>query len=364
MRRSLGRMAYLLVLALALAACGNRLIATPRVIPTVVRQTALTTAESSPGTLAVEVALPPGYLSPPAVQNGVILLPVVDPAAFSGDIISAGSSTVFPVSERMAERFQDEGFPGQITVDSIGSGAGFERFCVSGETDISNASRPIKPSEVESCRKIGREPIEFRVGTDALAVVVSKDNDFVDNLTLEELALAFSTAQTWHDIRPEWPAEPILRFSPGTDSGTFDFFVEHVFHKDETLLLNAANLNLSEDDNVLVQGVAGSPYGIGYFGFAYYQHNADRLRAVPIEGVEPTGETAESGIYPLARPLLIYSDAGIMQNKPQVAAFIAFYLTFVNEEIEDVGYFPASVAALNRAKANWLQAMGLEVPQP
>ena len=298
------------------------------------------------------------------VINGEIVLPPVDPVDYTGNIITAGSSTVYPLTERMAERFQQEGFRGQVTVDSIGSGAGFERFCVAGETDIANASRPIKPTEVENCRKIGREPVEFRVGTDALAVVVSKTNDFVDTLTLEELALAFSTARTWKEVRAEWPEKPILRFSPGTDSGTFDFFVEHVFNKDETPLLNAANLNLSEDDNVLVQGVSGSPYGIGYFGFAYYLHNQDKLRAVPIEGVEPTAKTAESGTYPLARPLLIYSAPSIMQARPQVAAFINFYLTRVNEEIQDVGYFPASREALNQAKANWLKAMDMEVPTP
>ena len=294
--------------------------------------------------------------------EGVIVLPPVDPADYGGNIITAGSSTVFPLTERMAERFQDEGYRGQITVDSIGSGAGFERFCVAGETDIANASRPIKPTEVENCRKIGREPLAFRVGTDALAVVVSRENDFVDQLTLDELAQVFSTAETWRDVRPEWPDRPILRFSPGTDSGTFDFFVEHVFNKDETLLLNASNLNFSEDDNVLVQGVAGSPYGIGYFGFAYYQHNMDKVRAVPIEGVEPTAETAEQGTYPLSRPLFIYSAPSVMRAKPQVAAFINFYLTYVNEEIQDVGYFPASREALNQAKAHWLRAMGLEVP--
>ncbi len=305
----------------------------------------------------------PTTASEATVVDREILLPPVDPAAYQGSIITAGSSTVYPLTERMAERFQEEGFPGQITVDSIGSGAGFERFCVAGETDISNASRPIKPSEVENCRKIGREPLAFRVGTDALAVVVSLENDFVDGLTLDELAQIFSTAETWKDVRPEWPDEPIQRFSPGTDSGTFDFFVEHIFNKDETLLLNASNLNLSEDDNVLVQGVAGSPYGIGYFGFAYYQHNQDKVRAVPIEGVAPTAETAENGTYPLARPLFIYSAPSVMQAKPQVAAFINFYLTYVNEEIQDVGYFPASVEALNQAKAQWLKAMGMEVPQ-
>jgi phosphate binding protein len=284
-------------------------------------------------------------------------LPEVDPLSVSGDIVTAGSSTVFPLSERMAERFQDEGYADNITIDSIGSGAGFERFCVQGETDISNASRPIKDSEVESCRSIGREPIEIRVGTDALAVVVSKDNDFINNATFEELAAIFSTAETWADVNAAWPAEPIQRFIPGTDSGTFDFFVEEVFDKDEEPILNASNTQLSEDDNVLVQGVLGSPYAIGFFGYAYYAENTDVLKILSIEGVEPTGETVDSGDYPLARPLFIYSTADIMAEKPQVAAFINFYLTYVNEEVVDVGYFPASADALNSSMQAWLDAM-------
>ncbi len=287
------------------------------------------------------------------------VLPEVDPFEYSGDIVIAGSSTVFPLTEAMVLRFQDEGFDGNITVDSIGSGAGFERFCVAGETDIANASRAIKESEVEQCQAIGRNPIEFRVGTDALAIVVNPENDWVDNLTLEQIRLLFSEeTELWSDVNPEWPNEPILRFSPGTDSGTYDYFIEAVMDEEEAPLLNAANLQLSEDDNVLAQGVIGSVNGIGYFGYAYYQENADRLKIVPIEGVEPTFENVEGGVYPLARPLFIYSDAGIMKEKPQVAAFINFYLTFVNEEITKVGYFPASEEALTQAKINWLQAMG------
>lgn len=280
------------------------------------------------------------------------------PDAVAGDIISAGSSTVFPLSERMKQRFEEEGFTGVITIDSIGSGGGFERFCVNGETDIANASRAIKDSEVESCRTIGREPLEFRVGTDALSVVVSQENDFVTDVTLEELALIFSTATNWSDVRPDWPAEPIQRFIPGTDSGTFDYFVEEIFDEDEALILAAANTQMSEDDNVLVQGVQGSPYAIGFFGFAYYQENADTLKVLALNGVAPTAETAESGEYPIARPLFIYSDAQIMQAKPQVAAFIYFYLTNVNNEILDVGYFPASDAALEEALNLWHTAVG------
>jgi phosphate transport system substrate-binding protein len=291
-------------------------------------------------------------------QSDDPLLPGVNPLKVSGNIISAGSSTVYPLSERMVERFKDEGFKGNITVDSIGSGAGFERFCKAGETDISNASRAIKSSEVEAARKIGREPLEFRIGTDALAVVVNKSNTFLKNATKDELKLIFSTAKRWSDVNPAWPARDILRFIPGTDSGTFDYFVEDIFGagKKEPILA-AANLQLSEDDNVLVQGVEGSPYAIGFFGFAYYQENKDKLNVLSINGVAPSAETVNKATYPLARPLFLYSSAKIMREKPQVAAFLAFYLTYVNEEIRSVGYFPAEAAALQRAKQAWLDAM-------
>src|SRR5690606_7239037 len=243
----------------------------------------------------------------------LIELPAVDPLSIDGDIITAGSSTVYPVSEAMVELFQEEGFLGEITVDSIGSGAGIERFCVSGETDIANASRTIEEDEIEACEAIGRTPIEFRVGTDALTVVVSSENDFLESLTLEQLGAIFSgAATTWDDVDPSFPSEPIQTFSPGTDSGTFDYFVEAVleplFEDAEDpgaaaaeAIIGVPGIQMSEDDNVLVQGVQGSPYAIGYFGFAYYVENADTLKAVAIDGIEPNAETAESGEYPLAR---------------------------------------------------------------
>jgi phosphate transport system substrate-binding protein len=329
----------LIVVILALVACGgNDTVAPPQTVATQAPQT-----EQQEDTQTEEMA--------------DSMLPMVDPLAVSGDVISAGSSTVFPLAEVMAARFQDEGFAGQITIDSIGSGGGFERFCETGETDVSNASRPIKDSEVEACAELGRTPIEFRVGTDALAVTVSKDNDFINEATLEELALIFSTADTWADVNPEWPAEQIVRYIPGTDSGTFDYFVEEVFDENEEPILVASNLNLSEDDNVLVQGIVGSQYAIGFFGYAYYAENADTLTVLSIEGIEPSAANVDNNSYPLARPLYIYSDATIMQEKPQVAAYINFFLTYVNEEIVDVGYFPASDEALNESKQSWLDAM-------
>lgn len=291
------------------------------------------------------------------VEPGPELLPHIDPWMISGNIAIAGSSTVFPLAERLAERFQDEGFSGSITIDSIGSGAGFERFCVTGESDIANASRPINESERNACIQIDRHPVAFKIAIDALAVVVSRENDFVNNLSLAELASVFSSAQTWSDINPTWPDQQIQRFSPGTDSGTFDYFVEAIFDKDKVPILSSANIQFSEDDNVLVQGILGSPYSVGYFGYAYFLENSDTLRLLSVGGVAASPENINSNLYPLARPLFIYSDLSIMRNNPQIAAFINYFLTYVNEEVEIVGYFPLNQITLESSMLLWLEAI-------
>src|SRR5215216_4434032 len=348
-------MFVLFAMSFMLAACGG---ATATEVPVVEP----TSAPSEP------TAAPAAATEAPAEDPLAMYLP----DAVSGDIVTAGSSTVFPLSERMKQRFEEEGFAGNITIDSVGTGAGFERFCKTGETDISNASRAIKDSEVESCAALSpaRTPIGFQVGIDALAITVSKENTWLTDVTKEELAKIFSTATNWSDVRPEWPAEPIQRFSPGTDSGTFDYFVEVIMAPanqvdgkadvpaGEKAILDSAGTQFSEDDNVLVQGVEGSEFAIGYFGFAYYQENSDRLKILSVEGVEPTAETAESGKYPLSRPLFIYSDANIMKEKPQVASFIWFFLNNVNNEISDVGYFPISDTKLQEGIDAWKVALG------
>ncbi len=360
----------LVIGSLVLGACA------PAATPTPVANTPAPGATTAPGATAAPTTAAPAT----AVPAGPFTLPeFVEPADVKGDIITAGSSTVFPLTERMAELFNQEGYSGKITVDSIGTGAGFERFCVAGETDISNASRAINAKEIDNCAKIGRFPLEFRVGTDALAVVVNPKNDFIDYLTLAELAAAFSTAKTWADVRAGWPAEPIQRFSPGTDSGTFDYFVEAVMApanpKDgranaelgKAAILNATGTQFSEDDNVLVQGVEGSKFAIGYFGYAYYAAEGSKLKSVsisrnnPVEPVEPSAANVDNGKYPLARPLFIYSDAEIMKAKPQVLAFIAFYLANLADNVLDVGYFPAPASALAKAYGNLYKVAGIEV---
>ncbi|MCO6452913.1 MAG: substrate-binding domain-containing protein, partial [Caldilineales bacterium] len=228
MKRSSIVLIVLILLTLGLAACGgggDEPTAVPSPVdtatPVVVKETVVVeVTKEVQSTVVVEKEVP--------VE--IIKLPEVNPLEVTGDVIAAGSSTVFPLAERMAERFVAEGYSGNITIDSIGSGAGFERFCTAGESDISDASRPIKDSEVENCAAIGRTPIEFRIGTDALAVVVNPANEFLaGGVTLEELAKIFSNeATTWADVNPAWPAEEIKRFSPGTDSGTFDYFIEAV----------------------------------------------------------------------------------------------------------------------------------------
>jgi phosphate transport system substrate-binding protein len=289
-------------------------------------------------------------------------LPVIDPLDVpSGEVAIAGSSTVFPLSTAIMSLWEDEGGPG-YPIDSIGSGGGFERFCVEGASDISNASRPIKDEEFAACQAIGREPIEIRVGTDALSLVISNGNYFAQELTLEEIATAFSLSSagaTWADVNPDFPAHPIQLFTPGSDSGTFDYFNEEVFDAaDPSPILSSIAQIVGEDDNVTVQGVAGdgctegdlsTTCAIGYFGYAYFSENADVLRAVSVDGISPGDDSVNEGTYPLARPLFMYTSPDIVAEKPQVASFIAFYLNRVNEVIGDVGYFPAPDSALQEA---------------
>ena len=266
-----------------------------------------------------------------------------------GNIQIAGSSTAFPLVEALASRFNDEGYGYNLTIDSIGSGAGLERFCVAGESDISNASRLIQPKEIESCNAIGRVPIEIRIGIDALAVSVNVDNDWINNASTEELAQIF-TAEKWSDVVSTWPDEPIERFVPGTDSGTFDYFVEEIFDEDAEPILSAGNTQYSEDDNVLVRGIKSSKYAIGFFGFAYYYNDPNAIKILSINGIEASAANIGNDSYPLARPLIMYIDATIIQERPQVGAFLSFVLNYVNDEIEEIGYFQVSNQELQQSQ--------------
>lgn len=298
-----------------------------------------------------------------------VTLPEVTPAVTIGDIAIDGSSTVGPLTIALADKFKEDGYGGNITVGIAGTGGGFKAFCEETRIDIADASRAIKvakdpatPDETEKCVANGLDPVGFRVGTDGIAIVTSSANTFATDLTAEEVKALFSTATNWSDVRADFPAQPILRYVPGTSSGTFDYFVEVIGGSNaeereafKTAFLAAANLNQSEDDNVIVQGVESSEYAVGFFGYAYYEENAAKLNAVALNGVTPNFDSVEAGTYKLSRPLYLYSAPTILKDKPQVADFINYYLTNVQDVIGGVGYFPVSDATLNRARW-WLVA--------
>jgi phosphate transport system substrate-binding protein len=258
-----------------------------------------------------------------------------------GEVKMDGSSTVFPIMEAAAEEYMAEQPGVKVSVGQSGTGGGFEKF-TKGETDFSNASRPIKDEEKQAAANGGIEFQEFQIAYDGLSVVVNKENDWVDHLTVEELKKMWTEdgkVKKWSDIRPGWPDEEIKFFSPGHDSGTFDYFDEVILEGAE--LVKSAQL--SEDDNVLVQGVAGDKNAIGYFGYAYYLENKDKLKVVPIDGgngpVEPTNETIQSGKYtPLSRPLFTYVNTKALKEKPQVYDYAKFILENAGDFAEEVGY--------------------------
>ncbi|MBM7552273.1 PstS family phosphate ABC transporter substrate-binding protein [Thalassobacillus pellis] len=262
----------------------------------------------------------------------------------SGSIVIDGSSTVFPIMEALTYQYNQKNPEVDVTVNSSGSGGGFKKF-TRGETDLSNASRPIKEEEKQIAKENGIEYKELELAKDGLSVVVSKKNDFVDSLTIEQLQKIFraeSGVTKWSDINPEWPDEPIKIFSPGHDSGTFDYFNEVIL--EDKPMKEGQNTTLSEDDNMLVRGIKDNPYAIGYFGYAYYAENKDSLKVLGIDNgegkpVKPTPETIKSGEYtPLSRPLFTYVNLKSLKEKQQVADFVKFTLKNAGEAAEQVGY--------------------------
>ena len=261
----------------------------------------------------------------------------------SGSITIDGSSTVAPLSEAVAEEFKKEQSGVNVSVGTSGTGGGFKRFCAD-EIDVADASRAIKDEEKAACAAEGVEYTEFRVGLDGLAVVSSAQNSFLECLSFEQLAAVFKEggASTWDQVDPTFPKERISIFAPGTDSGTYDFFVEEVLGED---VKPRADYQASEDDNTLVQGIQGEKNSWGYFGFAYFKENESKLKAVEVgekagECVAPSDATVESGDYPLSRPLFVYVKNTALA-RPEVQGFVRFYLEQTPELIGDVGYTPA-----------------------
>ncbi|MEM1945822.1 MAG: PstS family phosphate ABC transporter substrate-binding protein [Candidatus Caldarchaeum sp.] len=264
----------------------------------------------------------------------------------SGEIIIDGSSTVYPITEAAATAFMQQHPKVSISVGISGTGGGFKRFVV-GETDINDASRPILKSEHETAVKNGIGWIEIPIAIDALVVVVNRQNDWVDCITISELKKIWepnSKVKLWSDIRPEWPNQPIKLYGPGPDSGTFDYFTERVVGKAKA---SRTDYIASEDDNVLVAGVQAEKYALGYFGYAYYPEAKDKIRPLSIRDdraggqcVEPKDETASSYTYPLSRPLFIYVNRKSWDEKPHVREFVLFYVENGAKLVKEVGYAP------------------------
>lgn len=269
------------------------------------------------------------------------------PGPVEGTILVDGSSTVAPITMAVAEEFQKQYPDVRVPVGISGTGGGFKKFC-NGETDISDASRPIKESEVELCNKNGIEYIELPVAFDGLAVMVNPSNEFVSCLTVEELKKMWEPAaegviNNWNQIRPDFPNQPLSLYGAGVDSGTYDYFTQAIVGTEGE---SRGDFLPSEDDNVLVQGIAGDPNAIGFFGLAYYEENKDKLKLVAIDAgdgncVLPTTETVVNGTYqPLSRPLFIYVNRQRVDQKDEISTFIAFYLQNAGNLVADVGYIP------------------------
>jgi phosphate transport system substrate-binding protein len=261
--------------------------------------------------------------------------------SLSGRIQADGSSTVGPFTTRAAERFQQENSGVQVTVGVSGTGGGFERFCA-GETDLSNASRPIEDDEKANCEQNGVEYAEFQVANDALTVIVNKDNDWATCLTTDELMKIWepgSKVTSWNQVRSDFPDQELKLFGPGTDSGTFDYFTDAINGEEGA---SRTDYSPSEDDNVIVQGVSGEKGGLGYLGFSYYEENQDTLTAVEIDSgdgcVAPSAETAQDGTYtPLSRPLFVYAKSESLA-KPEVEAFVQYLLDNADSIAEEVQF--------------------------
>jgi phosphate transport system substrate-binding protein len=278
----------------------------------------------------------------------------------SGRVEADGSSTVAPFTTLAAERFQASNPQVRVTVGVSGTGGGFERFCA-GETDLSDASRPIKEEEEAVCQEGGIDHVEFQIANDALTAVVSTENDWADCLTVEELNKIWapgSKVNNWSQVRDGFPDVPLKLFGPGTDSGTFDYFTDEINGEEGA---SRSDYTASEDDNVIVRGVAGSRGGLGYFGFSYFEQNQDTLKALAVDDgdgcVEPGVETAQSGDYtPLSRPLFVYANTESFKES-QVAAFVRFMLQNAEQLAEDALFVPLTDEQLQKARDDYNAAL-------
>ena len=301
-----------------------------------------------------------GYARTPADVD----LPPIKPAEARGDIGISGSATVYSLTLKASDQFKADGFAGKVAVEATSTGKGIESFC-KGEIDIANASRAMTADEIATCKASGREPLQIRVGVDAVVMAVSRKNRFVDGLTKEQVKQIFSgKAKTWKDLNPKWPDEAIQIFSPGITHGTYDYLTEELFKDTEPdakarkgIIAGVPGVQLVDDINLLAKSVNKSNFAVGYFSYAFYAANRARLRVVTYEAVMANDKTVPAYEYTLTRPLFIITAAKLLKEKPQVSMFVNYYLTNVSKLAPTVGYFPESEKLLTEAKTAYLKAL-------
>jgi phosphate transport system substrate-binding protein len=277
--------------------------------------------------------------------------------AVTGNIRIEGSSTVYPITQAAAELFREEDPDARIEVGGAGTSDGFEAFC-QGDTQISDASRPIEAEEIEACKKAGVKYIEIPIAYDGITVVVNKKgNDWATDITKEELKTMWEPSAEgkvtkWSQVNPDWPDRPLDLYGPGTESGTYEFFNGEIVGNEEEVN-RQSDVEMSEDDNVLVQGVSGDANALGYFGYSYYENNQDTLRALAVDGVKPTTDTIRSGEYLLSRPLFIYVSTDALKNDKAVKPFVDFYLANLDKLVNAAKYVTMPASLEKESKAQW-----------
>ncbi|MEF8840259.1 MAG: phosphate ABC transporter substrate-binding protein PstS family protein [Haloarculaceae archaeon] len=277
----------------------------------------------------------------------------------SGDIRISGSSTVYPVAQEVSRRFAQEHSEVGFNLTRDGSSGGFENVFIPGDSDLNNSSRPIAQEEVQRCRDNGFEPVEFFIAQDALTVVVNNDADFIDSITIEDLRTIWSpdtAPEMWSDVNSDWPDEPFDLYGAATTSGTFDYFTETVIGEEDKI---REDFEGTEEDDLIAQGVAGNQYAMGYLPFAYYTNNPDSVKALSLsegdgEAVAPSLEGAQSGNYPLARPLFFYANMNKLQEKNHLQEFLEFYINEADEDYvaSEIGYVPSSEGMVEENLSN------------
>lgn len=287
-----------------------------------------------------------------------INLPEVYPLELEGDLDIAGSTGTFPLNQLIYDRFVRLGYAGVIGFSTIGTNESIKLFCQEKKFSLLTLSRPMKEAEIATCQANGVEPIDFTLGKDAVVIVVSRQNKFVNKVTVPMLA-EILTREKWSDINPSWPNQPIERFPVGPGS-SLDLVVEKVLGGNESSLLNAPNTELFWYEQSMIQQLSTNVYGIGFLNHPVFAKASQSLKSIAIDGAKPQSIKVKHKTYPLERYLYIYVDRNELKQKPNLSSFINFYLTNVNQEIGDSGLFSLSLEELNQSKIKWLQVMGMK----